>query len=103
VWQDQLVSGRGSVGRAAVSLSISAGVVLTLLSLGVSWLVHRRRRRRAASAAAAATEAAADNDGRDDANSTDNAAFPSAYASTAGKHQQTTRCCIKMDPFFFLW
>ena len=59
-----------SVSRAAVSLSISAAVGLTLLSLGASWLVHRRRRRRAAAAAAEA----ADNEGRD-ANSTDNAGF----------------------------
>jgi len=55
-----------------VSLSLSAGVVLTLFGLGASWVFRRRRRRRAAAAAAAA--AAADNDGRDAA-STDNAAF----------------------------
>jgi len=53
-----------------VTLSISAGVGLTLMSLGASWFIRRRRRRRAAAAAAEA----ADNDGRD-ANSTDNAAF----------------------------
>jgi len=68
--QDYRGSPGGSVSRAAVSLSISAGVGLTLLCLGVSWYLHRRRRRRAAAAAAEA----ADNDGRD-ANSTDNAAF----------------------------
>jgi len=71
VQQDYRGSREGSVGRVAVSASISAGVGLTVLSLGASWLVHRRRRRRAAAAAAAE---AADNDGRD-ANSTDNAAF----------------------------
>ena len=54
-----------------MSLSLSAGVVLTLFGLGASWVFRRRRRRRAAAAAAAA---AADNDGRDAA-STDNAAF----------------------------
>jgi len=68
--QDHRGSNGGSISRAAVSLSISAGVGLTLLALGASWFFQRRRRRRAASAASAA----ADNDGRD-ANSTDNAAF----------------------------
>lgn len=72
-WSDvQDYRGRrgGSVSRAAVSWSIAAGVGVTLMSLGVSWFLHRRRRRRAAAAAAEA----ADNDGRD-SNSTDNAAF----------------------------
>ena len=96
VQQDYRGNGEGSVGRVAISASISAGVGLTVLSLGASWLVHRRRRRRAAAAAAAE---AADNDGRD-VNSTDNAAFATGELFLFWLLADRTNCRAQYDTLY---